>query len=157
LTLFSAQYRLRFQAGYFKLHYREIDNCIVVLDSHPWHQRIRRSCPSRILRTIYIWGLAGHELPAIWKTYSRLCVKYGVETKSVSLADLNTLMLWLEAGRGFTFLNASHVFRDNPRLKFIPFLPLGKTNESIIWNKNNIKPCNENFIKFVRDIPAANP
>lgn len=86
-----------------------------------------------------------------WNTLRERCAKAGFQPKIVFSPDLGTLMFMLEAGRGIAILNESHVFRDNPRLKFLPLPEMGYTEESIIWNDGNTNPCVRAFTGYVRE------
>ena len=63
--------------------------------------------------------------------------------------DLNTMILWVELGYGFSLLNECSYFAQNPEACFYPAEHLcGKSTEGLIWRKDTVNPCVKTLVEF---------
>lgn len=63
--------------------------------------------------------------------------------------DLNTMLLWIELGYGFSLLNEYSYFAQDPDTCFYPAANLGgKSTEGLIWRTDSINPCIKTLVDF---------
>jgi len=85
------------------------------------------------------------------------CKAHGFYPKLKIAPDLNTAMLWVEAGMGLAFTYSNSVAIHNPSMKFIPFQESDSIRESslvLAWNTDNRNPVIHNFIKSYEECKA---
>ena len=78
------------------------------------------------------------------------CTSHGFYPKIRVASDLDTAMLWVEAGIGLAFTYDGSVATYNPSMKFIPFQEDDHIQESLLvlaWNKQNTNPAIKTFVK----------
>lgn len=87
------------------------------------------------------------------------CLRYGFYPKIRFAPDLDTAMLWVEAGIGVAFTNKDAISVLNPAMTFIPFAPEDDMPEFILvlaWNPSNINPAMEIFLKEFQERKQKN-
>lgn len=87
------------------------------------------------------------------------CTAHGFYPKIKIAPDLNTAMLWVEAGMGLAFTYSNSVAVHNPSMKFIPLQEKDFLLESslvLAWNTHNTNPVIHNFIKCYEEYKARN-
>lgn len=62
--------------------------------------------------------------------------------------NINTVLLWIELNRGFSFFNEFNNFRYNPAVRFIPIEQFGRTHECLMWRSSNPNPCIKKLADF---------
>ncbi len=80
------------------------------------------------------------------------CMAHGFYPKLKFAPNLDTAMLWVEAGLGLAFTYAKSVAAYNPSMTFIPFSPDDAIAESkmvLAWNCGNSNPAITNFIQML--------
>lgn len=78
------------------------------------------------------------------------CLQYGFYPKLRFAPDLDTAMLWVEAGMGLAFTYDNAISAMNPTMRFIPFSQEDSIPESLLilaWNSANKNPAIESFLK----------
>jgi len=65
--------------------------------------------------------------------------------------DLNTMLLWIELGYGFSLLNENSYFARNLEARFYPTDFYGKTSEGLIWHTDAVNPCVRTLVEFARE------
>lgn len=70
--------------------------------------------------------------------------------------DLNTMILWVELGYGFSLLNECSYFAQNPEACFYPAEHLcGKSTEGLIWRKDTVNPCVKTLVEFANSYKCS--
>ena len=80
------------------------------------------------------------------------CMAHGFYPKLKFAPNLDTAMLWVEAGLGLAFTYAKSVAAYNPSMTFIPFGSEDAIAESkmvLAWNTRNSNPAIPNFIQLL--------
>ncbi len=89
----------------------------------------------------------------------KFCSKYGFYPKLKIAPNLNTAMLWVEAGMGLAFTYSNSVAVHNPTMKFIPFKDSDTIQESslvLAWSMQNTNPVIHNFLKSYDEVKQGN-
>lgn len=78
------------------------------------------------------------------------CMQYGFYPKLRMAPDLDTAMLWVEAGMGLAFTHANAISVRNPSMTFIPFAENDRVTGAmlvLVWNSANTNPAISSFLK----------
>jgi len=132
-----------------------VQNCLVVPAYHPLALRDASNLSFSDLEDETFLVLSDKETTSLKRTIEQLCEESGITPRFQIAPDMNTILFWLELGRGISAINSSHVSRHNPRLKFLQLPQMGSSTESIIWNKDNVTSCGSVFIDFVNAYVAG--
>lgn len=78
------------------------------------------------------------------------CINHGFYPRLKFAPNLDTAMLWVEAGLGLAFTYAKSIAAHNPSMTFLPFNEQDTIEESklvLAWNTKNPNPAVKSFIK----------
>lgn len=133
-----------------EVHVAEIDAGVVVSKRHPLAgQNISAMAEEDLDRYTLIWS-RDLESEFVSKFISRRKGRMG--TGNVIYApDLNSLLLLIETGKGFSLLNENNYINGNSTTIFSKVCFIAKTQECIMWRDVNTNPCLKTFVEFCKN------
>lgn len=135
------------------IEYRIIEDAvhgIIVSGKNPLSGRKRLSFADLKEETFII--LSEEDSPLASTGAINHCMAHGFYPKLKFAPNLDTAMLWVEAGLGIAFTYSKSIAAHNPSMTFIPFCGEDQIAESkmvLAWNSGNSNPAIHNFIKLL--------
>ncbi|MCC8079386.1 MAG: LysR family transcriptional regulator [Oscillospiraceae bacterium] len=127
-----------------------IPNCVVVPCTHPLANADPQTLTLTDFKDDVFFTLPAFEVPTHSKFIRHLAAAEHIEVKLVEVEDFPSLEVALQLGRGITVQNTMHIMSKVPYLRFLPLPCLPNTDFAICWNTENMTPCKQRFIDFIK-------
>ena len=126
-----------------------VQGCFVVAKSHPQLHLLSSYQDIRELDGIpLVWSYALSSPPVLEILRDR--ERRNGDRNVLAAPDMDTMLLWVELGYGFTVGNSRNLFTSNPNIAVLPQKRFGRTEEGLVWRADNNNLCLPTLAEYTK-------
>ena len=134
----STTFSMEDEADLLYREFARLNNYLVVSRHHPLAQTEDVSLTD--FRDETFLSVAQEDSGRVTRLLRESCRQAGFEPKILEAPDLDTMVLWMELGRGVSALNEDHMACRSPQMRCIALPEFPPISLCAAWNERNVNP-----------------